>query len=329
MKFNKFGFLISYLFMASTMVLFPSLVGAVSPSSILVNISPENPSPNENVNISLNSYSSNLDSVTIRWTVDGKVVLSGTGKKSVSVIAPEAGKETSITATISLPDGEIDKRIIIRPAVMVLLWQANDSYVPPFYKGKALPTPDSEIKVVAMPEIRNGASIVNPKNMVYAWKKDYTNVQDSSGYGKNYFLFSSDYLEDSTNIWATASTTDQKYTSSKNIDIRTTTPKILFYKNDYNLGTLWEQALSYGHQIFGEEVIEASPYFISPKEIRTPILTWDWSINDIFVNNSEIRKNVLPLRAQSGSSGTSKIKLEINNNYKIFETATGEINVTF
>jgi len=33
---------------------------------------------------------------------------------------------------------------------MVLLWQADDSYVPPFYEGKALPSPNSEIKVVAM-----------------------------------------------------------------------------------------------------------------------------------------------------------------------------------
>ena len=40
---------------------------------------------------------------------------------------------------------------------MVLLWQANDSYVPPFYKGKALPGADTKIKIVAMPEIRSGS----------------------------------------------------------------------------------------------------------------------------------------------------------------------------
>jgi hypothetical protein len=32
---------------------------------------------------------------------------------------------------------------------------------------------------------------------------------------------------------------------------------------------------------------------------------------------------------QAGVSGTSKINLEINNNYKIFETASKEINVSF
>jgi hypothetical protein len=329
MKYGKRGFGLFYLIIGFVLLFSPFSAGAVSPSSILVKISPENPSPGQTVNISLSSYSSNLDSVGIKWSVNDKIMLSGTGKKSFSVVAPKAGEESSVVATISLPDGEINKRITIRPAVMAILWQANDSYVPPFYKGKALPTPDSEIKVVAIPEIKNGGGIVNPKNMVYAWKKDYTNIQDSSGYGKNYFLFSSDYLEDSTNISVTASTTDQQYTSAGSIDITTINPEIVFYKNDYNMGTLWDQALSYGHQIFGEEIIEAAPYFISPKEIRTPILTWDWSINDIFINNSEIRKNVLPLRAQSGSSGTSKIKLEINNNYKIFQTATGEINVTF
>ena len=302
---------------------------AASPSSILVNITPENPAPNEDTNITLNSYANNLDSVLISWSVNGKSILSGIGKKSFSLKAPSAGSETNIIATVSLPDGTIDTRIIIRPAVMVLLWQANDSYVPPFYKGKALPTSDSEVKVVAMPEIKTGSGIVSPKNMTYTWKKDYTNNQDGSGYGKNFFIYTNDYLDNSNNIDVMASTIDQKYSSEASIDIGTAQPKIVFYKNDINLGTLWEQALSNGHKILGDEIMEAAPYFISPKDIRIPTLTWNWFINDSMVNILGFRKNLIPLKVQAGISGTSKIKLEINNTDKIFETASKEINVVF
>jgi hypothetical protein len=78
---------------------------------------------------------------------------------------------------------------------MTLLWQANDAYVPPFYKGKALLTEGSDVKIVAMPEIKSGSGTINPKNLTYSWKKDYTNDPDGSGYGIHSYVFMSDFLE--------------------------------------------------------------------------------------------------------------------------------------
>ncbi|MFA6257612.1 MAG: hypothetical protein WC671_01205 [Candidatus Paceibacterota bacterium] len=328
MKFWKliFSFFIITITVLGTFL--PLKVGATS-IDILVNVSPENPAPLENVDITLKSYVNNLDIVLISWSINGKNISSGIGKKSFSLNAPNAGGETTVIATISLPDGATNTKIIIKPLAMVLLTQALDSYVPPFYKGKALPSPDSLVKVVALPEVKSGSNFINPKNMTYVWKKDYTNNQDGSGYGKNSFTYINDYLENSNNIEVTARTTDQKYSSTESIDIKITKPKIVFYKNDANLGTIWEQALTNGYKILGEEVIEAAPYFISPKDIRIPTLTWDWFINNETVNAPIYRKNTLPLKAQAGISGTSKIRLDINNIDKIFESTTKEINVSF
>ncbi len=306
-------------------------VDAQLSSSILVTVVPPNPAPYENTTINLKSFTYNLDSVLITWSVNEKSLSSGIGKKSFSITAPAAGSETSVVATLDLPDGTIDTRITIRPSVMVLLWQANDSYVPPFYRGKALPTPDSEVKVVAMPEIRTGGggALVDSKNMTYYWKNNYTNNVDGSGYGKNAFLFINDYLEDSNTISVVASTLDQKSSSNASINIGTTTPKILFYKNDNNLGTIWQNALPNSHKIQGPEIIEAVPYFISPKEIRNPTLLWSWFINDTLVNLTSFRKNLMPLQVSEGTHGTSKLRLKIENKNKIFGTASKEINIEF
>jgi hypothetical protein len=330
MKFWKFKFLLPYLIAVLVIsgVLLPSTAKAAE-SDIFVNISPENPAPGENTNITLSSYLYDLNSVLISWKVDGKNSLSEIGQKTFSVNAPSAGKETTVLADIDLPDGVIEKKIIIRPTALVLLWQADDSYVPPFYKGKALPTPESEIKVVAMPEIKNGGSEVDPQSLLYTWQEDYNNQPDSSGYGKNYFIYSGDYLDSTNTISVTASTLDQKYSADANLNITTTQPKILFYSQDPDLGTLWENALKDGHKIQGSETIEAAPYFISPKDIRIPLLTWNWSINDNSVNVPNYAENLLPIQTQAGVSGTSKIDLTINNSYKIFESASQEINVSF
>ena len=94
------------------------------------------------------------------------------------------------------------------------------------------------------------------------------------------------------------------------------------------MGTVWQLALSDGHRVQGSEVMQAAPYFISPKDIRIPSLTWNWSINDSFINILG-PKNLIPLAVQAGVSGTSKIDLQINNSFKIFETVSKEINVNF
>ena len=307
----------------------PIEIFAASSSNILVDVTPSNPAPNEDTTITLSSYANNLDSVLIQWSVDGKNVSSGIGQKSFSLTAPASGSQAVVLARISLPDGELEKRIIIRPSVMVLLSQANDSYVPPFYKGKALPTADSEIKVVAMPEIKINSTLVDAKNLTYAWKKDYTNDVGGSGYGKSFFIYTNDYLEDSNNISVTASTVNQNFSSEASINIGVTKSKINFYKNDSTFGTLWDMALVDTHKIQGPETVVAIPYFISPKEIQNPRLVWNWFINDNIVNINGLKKNMLPLQVQSGISGTSKLKLEIENMDKIWETTSKSINVEF
>jgi len=311
-------------------MIFATVANAQSASDILVSVVPENPAPHENTTVVLKSYVNNLDAAMITWSLDGKTVASAIGKKSFSFTAPAAGIEASVVVTVTLPDGPVETKINIKPSVMVLLWQANDSYVPPFYKGKALPTPDSEVKVVAMPEIRAlGSGLVDSKNMTYYWKKDYTNNVDGSGYGKNYFTFINDYLEDSNNVSVTASTLDQSSSASGSVDMGMVEPKILFYKSDSNLGTNWDQALRDPHGIQGNEVVEAVPYFISPKELQHPYLVWNWFINDARVSLTSFRKNLMPLQAEAGTHGTSKLRLEIANQSKLFQATSKEITIEF
>jgi len=302
---------------------------AASDSNILVNMVPENPAPNESVSITLSSYVNDLNSVSISWTVSGKTVLSGIGKTTFSLTAPGIGGETDVVAAVALPDGLTNTTIVVKPTEMVLLWQADDSYVPPFYRGKALPTPDSEVKVVAIPEIKNSSQMVDPANLVYAWKQDYTNNVDGSGYGKDSFIYVNDYLDSSNDIEVTASTIDQQNSAEASLDINTYQPKIVFYKNDPDLGTIWGQALSDGYKIQYQEIVQAAPYFISPKDIRIPFLTFNWSINDNPITVPDYSKNLMPLKVPTGTSGTSTLKLEIDNTEKIFETVTKEINLTF
>lgn len=298
-------------------------------TSILMNIIPSNPNPGEDVSITLSSYAENLDIATITWFVDGKNALSGVGEKSFLLKAPNLGSETKVTAKIKMAYEETQVSTTISPSQMVLLWQATDSYVPPFYKGKALPAPDSFIKVVAMPEIKIGSLQIDPKKLTYVWQRDFSNIPTGSGYGKNYFIFKNDYLKSSDNIKVIAYTTDQKYSSEKSIYIQPFEPFINFYTKNIDLGILWENSLSNNYFINESDIIVAEPYFISPKDIRKPELEFSWRINNNSVSINEDERNILPISVEEGTSGSSKIKLEIDNIQKLLRTISKEINISF
>jgi hypothetical protein len=306
------------------------LAQAVDSSDISIDVIPPNPAPGEDVTINLSSYVNNLDATQISWIVGGKSVLSGTGRKSLSLVAPALGGETTVTVRLNLQGGVVEEKIVVRSSMMVLLWQAQSSYVPPFYKGKAMLPRDSGVKVVAMPEVRkSGGGVVDPNTMIYSWQKDYSNDGEGSGYGKNFFVYSSDFLDPTNNVSVTATTVSGDRSAQGSLDIPTSEPKIVFYKNDAALGTRFEEALRDGHKINGEETVVAAPYFIYPKELGNPRLTFDWFINDEPVPIFGIFKNLIPLKVQEGVTGTSILRLEVNNIDKVFESATKEINVEF
>jgi hypothetical protein len=330
----KFRFLLLYLSAAFLVILIsgtilPFSAKASSSADVSIDMAPENPAPNENTTVTLSSYTDDLNSVLITWFVNGKKSSSGIGQKNFSLKAPTMGEKTTVMATISLFDGDIDESVTVEPSIMTMLWQANDSYVPPFYEGKAMPSAGSEVKVVAIPEIKNGVGFVDPTNMTYDWQLNSTNDENNSGYAKNFYIYTSDYLDSSDDVTVTTETLDQKYSIDGSVNVSTVDPKIEFYKKDSTLGTIWEQALSDGYKVVGNQTIQAAPYFISPKDIRIPFLTFDWSVNDQTVAVPTYSDNFLPLIVQAGTSGTSKISLEVNNVQSLTDTASKDLNVQF
>lgn len=331
MGIEKLKFLLLSIFVVLGIVfVLPNLTIAQSASSILVNVVPPNPNPFEDVSVTLSSYTYNLDTVLISWSVGGKTSSSGVGRKTFSTKAPASGSEITIIASIGLPSGTIEQRILIRPAVMVLLAEATDSYVPPFYRGKALPTLDSEIKVVAIPEIKNSTGkIIDSRGLSYVWKKDYTINQEGSGYGKNFFIYDNDFLEGTNTIGVTAQATDGRSSAEGSISVQTVEPKVSFYRNDKALGVIWEEAISSPYKIMEDLIMVAIPYFISPKELLHPALVFNWQINDSPVTVERYKKNILPLKIPEDGTGTSKIRLDIENTNKIFQTSTKEVYIEF
>lgn len=302
----------------------------VRDTDLVLDISPLYPNPNENVTATLTSYATNLDKAVITWSVDGQVRSEGIGKKSFFFTMAGAGTTLNISATINTLDGQsLQKSVLVTPTAVDLLWEANDSYSPPFYKGKTLVGSQGEFKVVAIPSLRNQNGAIDPDNLSYTWSKDGDMQPDSSGWGKTSFVFTNSYLDKGNSINLKVSDITGKVNASSNMDLQTSTPKVLFYEKDPALGVKWERSLNDGFIVNPSgSILVAEPYFFSPKDISTNDLTFTWYLNDGYVD-TPTPKNVLSVKPEAGKSGNSIIRVVVNNVRTLFQTAEKTLNVTF
>jgi len=240
------------------------------------------------------------------------------------------GSPTTLSATIETIDGQsLLKTITITPADVDMLWEAYDAYVPPFYKGKALAPSQGQFKVVAMSNLVNQSGKVNMNNLSYVWKKDDKVQSNSSGWGKSSFIFQNSYLDRDNTVEVKVSDISGNTNASGRITLNTTNPKILFYKNDPQLGIKWETALSNGFTINSDgEILVVEPYFFSPKNINAPELTFDWFLNGAKISTPN-PKNILSIKPEAGQSGSATIKIGINNVNTLFQSLSKQLQVSF
>lgn len=303
--------------------------GSFEPSDIVVDINPETPEPNKEVTISLNSYSISLDQMYIEWQEGNIISLAGYGEKTFHFTTGSIGETNVIKLTIKdKQDGSIlyNKTIVTKPGDMDLLWQAVDSYVPPFYKGKILPTTEGLVKITALPSFKIGNKIVSPKNVVYQWRRNYNAIPEGSGYGKNVLSLKQSYLNNEEKIEVTATETTGGGVVKSSLVIKPYDPKIIFYEKDPLLGVLYNQGLYNSATLSRlDKTLIASPYFVSSKDPNNSDLTYTWSLNGSDLSTPST-PNQIVLRG-TDQTGTATLNLLIESASKLFLSAKKSINL--
>lgn len=288
---------------------------------ILISISPSSPNPNTNTKVSLSTYSTDLNKTKISWYLDGNLASEGIGRKNFSFTTKAAGTSSTVEAIIETSSGDlIKKQVVITPSSVDILWEAKNSYVPPFYKGKKLGTNEGLFKINAIP---NSSSIVGN---FYDWKLDNSPDQNSSGYEKNYFEFQKSYLDVNNKIDVIITDLFGKKIGEGNITVGTNSPKILLYEKDQVLGIKWEAALDDGFKISKTgNTIFAAPFYFSTNTNQSN-LSYEWYIGK---EKTESSNNLLSVKPADRNSGTSIIKVAINNINSLFQNMEKTLNVNF
>ncbi len=311
----------------------PSIAGAQieipSTTDINVELIPSNPKPNEFVSASITSYSTDINSAKITWSLNGKTQKSGVGEKSLIFNSGDVGTTNILYISVKTKDGEIvEKSITISPVSIDLIWQ-NESFVPPFYKGKALYSHQNKITFIALPHIFNNGKEESPKNLIYTWKKNGSVVESASGYGKNTYTSEGSVISRALSIEVTVTSPSTNASGYAHTVVTPIEPSIVFYKKDPLYGIEFQKALSGAINIENASEINilAIPFFFGVTDKKSNDLTYIWSINGSEVANAGSSNQVF--RKKEGTKGNSLISLSIENSNKILQYSSESFNLVF
>ncbi len=286
---------------------------------------PQNPEPYQNVTINLTSYATDLNKAMIKWQSGSKTILSGYGKTSYSFRTFGPNTTTLFTVIITPANSLVNivKKVLISPSEVDVLWEAVNSYTPPFYKGKSFVSREGAIRVVAIPntnDIKQGKG-----KIAYTWSLDDKAVPSASGFNKNSYTFQNNVLNREENIKVTASSIDGTYNATKRITIAMISPKIVFYKKSPTAGVLYNQALTAGYLMTGDEMtIVAEPYFFAfDKDMSS--FTYQWEINGKAID-TPLKKTEITIRPTS-RGGYAIIGLTIENLKTLFQEVSGQLKL--
>ncbi len=302
---------------------------AQTASDISVTLSPETPGPRQDVTITLTSFSTNLQSADIEWSIDGGSPIGGIGVTKYSLTTKAAGVSTSIAVTINpVRSAQVKKYITINPMSVDLLWEAVDSTVPPLYRGKAMPTSESSLKFVAIPNVQSGSgSLLPASSLIYDWQENYTNDQSSSGFGENSYTTDMDYLNPAKHVAVNVSPRDAGVAASSYADVTPVDPKIVWYASSPLYGPIFDMALSGSYSVNGTDTsLYVEPYFFSPGDATSKELEYTWSINGQDIATPATPNSIFLQKDQS-TTGRANIDVTILNTTKLFQEISSSLSL--
>src|SRR3989344_544105 len=197
-----------------------------------LSIEPEHPAPGGSVHAEVASILLDLEGGEIVWYVNGAERARGTGRTEIELTIGTLGTETMVRATL-LDEGfeRAAAETVIRPAEIDLLWE-SDSYVPPFFHGRALASAGTNLRMEALPRFKraDGSSVARD-DITFTWRRNGYVIASVSGRGKYRALIPSPPLFGTDTISVEARTPDGAFAADASARIPSTEPVLSLYED--------------------------------------------------------------------------------------------------
>ncbi len=307
-RFNT-TFLWLFIFVLTLCFTIPTLAAAQAPSfvanSIYLESAPQYPEPNSTVTVSLNDYSVNALGATISWFINGEEQTATQNERSIVVPTHTLGTQEVVKVVLSRTGAlPLSHTLTLNPVVIDIILEA-DTYVPSFYKGRALPSQESSVRAIALVHDTSGGI---KSEYTYKWSAGTTVLLGGPVKGK----YALDYLMpryDDNELTVEVFNAKGVSIGKKTILVSPAETQLHFYEYSSLRGLSERTAANPLPLISDETTIFGEPYFINTA-MEESGATFTWKVDGVPAASDTSVPNAITL-AHSGDTGKSLVSLSI------------------
>jgi hypothetical protein len=294
-------------------------------SALTIAESPTHPGPGGPVQLTVQSPLIDLADSDIVWTVNGNPAGSG---ESITTTLGKLGSKTGVSVSVSGANGSDSAQITLIPTSIDLLFEA-DSYIPPFYQGRAAPSSGSSIRLLAIPHFVNAdGSSVPPTDISFAWKVNGALLKSSSGIGESSAVIPAAILFGTDDVTVDAQSADGSFSGEASVSIRTQDPQLALYEDSPLFGVMYHRALGGTTAASESETsFAAVPYFADVSAPNDVQLAYQWRVNGISLVTDQKDPSEITIDAKSANS--AQIDLSLSSPTDPFVSTDGSWAVSF
>lgn len=293
-------------------------------SAFSLELNPESPNPNEPVTVAVASFAFDRELATYRWFVDDALRRdeSGRGKWFLELAGIAEGSRRTVRVEVTTPLGITrSQSITLAPITTAFYWWTNTA-VPPWYKGKALPTVGTQVSLMALPNVRSG------RDLQYHWQFNFTSDQKASGIGKTVYSFPLAFAFPETVQVLIEDAAGGLFRKEGSFSVGPQPPTVIIYELRPRRGIITSRHADGATAAAGDALeFVAVPFFFPAGSDRS--LTYTWRLGRETHVGAPPDPWHFVLSSNAGEKGENNLVVEVRDTRKNGGSANASITATF
>jgi len=274
-------------------------------SGIELSVNPQFPSPQSTVTVSLSAYGYATTGAKIVWYINGAQSASSTNAREITIPTGDGKKSITVEAHISTASlgTKIVKRVIAPSAVDIIA--EPDTYVPLLYHGRSLPSTESPVRLVAMPQLYENGKLLPSKDVLFTWSLNGDVLLGGAQRGTNVTTITMPRFG-TAEVTILAEAADGTRSAQSSATLAAVKPKLLLYETSSLYGTT---LLAPKHFVSSKEElsVSAEPYYLHRSSVASPLVTYSWTVDGKKVTPENPRVVTLTKGAADGPQNVSMV----------------------
>jgi peptide methionine sulfoxide reductase MsrA len=276
-----------------------------------IETNPQNPTPDETVTASINTYTVDMDTALVTWKLNGQTVLQGYSESQYEFKVGEVGETYTLSVYIEDGNGKkVSANTTIHVSDATIIWEAK-TYTPPFYKGRALQSPGSEITIAVLPHVVDSkGNEYKKEDLSYVWRFGKSIKIEQSGKGKHSISITNPKPFELFSAYVEVKDPQGNIRVGKKVEVPTVAPILLLYQDTPYVGIEYASALTSTFVMpENDATIIAEPYYMSTDTRIGTNLEYLWTMDlETFTTPGSIS-----FGSEGNGTGSSKLSLLIKN----------------